>query len=195
MATIVTPLTRDQLALFKDHMVLAAWIARSYRVKAREHRVELEDVTQEANLALLNAVRTWNPEQMPRFVFATHAGHWIRGLLGKMLRKAPLPTLSEFATIGDRRPREPILEPLFPVTTYDPRSLCPHRGPIEEDSPFVCMVCHFSGIEDHPALQRSQRTDPPPEPRPKAFVAPLKKQIETRQQRRLRQFGPAPKVA
>jgi hypothetical protein len=190
MGTEVTPLTRDQLALFNGNMVLAAYIARSYRVKAREHRVPLEDVTQEAYLALVNAVRTWDPDRNPRIVFATHAGLWVRSVIGKMLRKAPPPLLSEFATIADRRPHTPKLEPLFPVTTYEPLSRCPHRGLIEEDSPFVCMVCHQSGIEGHPGLQRNARTDPQPEPAPpKPHRAPLKLKVETRHQRRARIYG------
>ena len=35
-----------------------------------------------------------------------------------------------------------------------------------------CMVCHCSGIDDHPGLLRSPLTDPAPEPKPAPAPAP-----------------------
>lgn len=85
--------------------------------------------------------------------------------------------------------RPPRLVPLFPMGAYTPQSACGHHGPIERGSLFCCMVCHCSGIDDHPGLLRSPLTDPAPEPRP--ALAPVEKQSkhETRKERRRRVFG------
>jgi hypothetical protein len=180
------PLTRDQVALVTEHIKLAEYIAWRFRVKAREHRVDLDDLKQESNLALINAARTWVPERGTNVVFATHAGLWIRGALKRLLSRKPMPTLSEFAAIADRRFAQPILEPLFPITSFGPSSDCPHRSPIEDGSVFVCMVCFDCGERDHPALKRDPRKDPQPEPIPKA--PPIRPKRETRRQRRARIF-------
>src|SRR5207245_1092841 len=60
----------------------------------------------------------------------------------------------------------PRLIPLFPIGSYTPQSACPHREPIGQGSAFCCMVCHDSGMDAHPALQRDPRMDPIPEPKP-----------------------------
>jgi len=85
-----------------------------------------------------------------------------------------------------RKPRPPTLVPLFPVLAYSTTSECPHHGPIRSGSVLCCMVCHRSGQDDHPALQRDPRTDPQPEQIP---AAPPRHKRETRKQRRLRLFG------
>jgi hypothetical protein len=51
------------------------------------------------------------------------------------------------------------------------------------------MVCHQSGQDGHPALRRDPYTDPRPEPKPKAFVGPLKRKVESRKERRRRWYG------
>lgn len=48
--------------------------------------------------------------------------------------------------------REPNLIPMFPLTSFTRESSCPHHGPIARGSDFVCMVCHQSGRDGHPAL-------------------------------------------
>ena len=58
----------------------------------------------------------------------------------------------------------PRLIPLFPASSFVPGSECGHRGPLPAGSPFVCMVCHESGHDDHPGLVRDPASDPPPEP-------------------------------
>ena len=88
----------------------------------------------------------------------------------------------------------PLLIPLFPVGPYTPLSACGHHRPIEPGSHFCCMVCHSSGIDDHPGLARSPLTDPAPEPRPAPEVVPSPTKRETRKERRQRQFG-APLLA
>ena len=75
-------------------------------------------------------------------------------------------------------PRQPRLEPLFPVDSYTPRSACPHHGPIMPGSVFVCMICHSSGADAHPAMRR-HTSDPRPDPRPKVSTRP-----KTRKERR-----------
>lgn len=100
----------------------------------------------------------------------------------------------EKSTSGDTaesKIRPPRLEALFPITSYTPLSICPHRRAIERDSIFCCMVCHQSGVDDHPALQRSHATDPKPEqkPPPPCMTGAKTKSRETRRQRRARIYG------
>jgi hypothetical protein len=83
----------------------------------------------------------------------------------------------------------PRLVPLFPIGPYTPQAACGHNRPIEAGSTFCCMVCHSSGIDDHPGMLRSPLTDPAPEPKPAPAPAAKKPTRETRKQRRKRQFG------
>jgi hypothetical protein len=53
------------------------------------------------------------------------------------------------------------------------------------------MVCHSSGIDDHPGLTRSPLTDPAPEPKLAPEVEPKPAKRETRKERRQRLYGPA----
>jgi hypothetical protein len=81
----------------------------------------------------------------------------------------------------------PLLIPIFPLGSYTPQSTCAHRGAIRSGSHFCCMVCHRSGIDEHPALHRDPSTDPSPEPKP--APAPAKTGRETRKQSRARRFA------
>lgn len=64
----------------------------------------------------------------------------------------------------DLTPRDAV--PLFPNTSFVPDSACPHAGKsLVPGSRFCCMVCHSSGLDALPALQRDPRTDPKPEPK------------------------------
>jgi hypothetical protein len=84
--------------------------------------------------------------------------------------------------------REPRLIPMFPITSFWPGSQCGHYRMIPMGSLFCCMVCHRSGIEGHPALQRDPREDPEPEPKPTA--PPRKKPaVLTRKQKRAILYG------
>ena len=90
--------------------------------------------------------------------------------------------------------RNPLLIPLFPVGAYTPQSSCPHRDPIEKGSAFCCMVCHRSGMDEHPALQRDPLTDPLPEsktePIPRStLMAKSNESRPTRKERRRRKFA------
>lgn len=88
--------------------------------------------------------------------------------------------------------RPPRLVPLFPIGPYTPQSLCPHRMPIEQGSALCCMVCHRSGMDEHPAMQRDPGTDPSPEPRPIPTSAQQREvgaRRETRKERRRRRFA------
>jgi hypothetical protein len=91
--------------------------------------------------------------------------------------------------LGNSEARPPRLLPLFPVGSYTPHSKCAHNSSIRYGSRFCCMVCHRSGMDGHPALQRDPRTDPLPER--KAALAPVPRSTgsETRKQRRERLFG------
>jgi hypothetical protein len=87
----------------------------------------------------------------------------------------------------DSAVRLPRLVPLFPVGPFTPQSTCGHLRAIEPGSVFCCVICHQSGVDDHPGLQRDPLTDPAPEPKP--APAPVKTARETRKQRRQRLFG------
>jgi len=80
--------------------------------------------------------------------------------------------------------RPPRLIPLFPVGQYTPQSSCGHPQPFPSGSVLCCMVCHRSGMDEHPALQRDSNTEPAPEQKPE----PRGKR-ETRRQRRERLYG------
>ena len=83
--------------------------------------------------------------------------------------------------------RPPRLIPLFPMGPFTPQSACGHNRPIEPGSLFCCVVCHCSGFDDHPALQRHPLTEPAPEPKPAPSLQRTAR--ETRKQRRQRTFG------
>jgi hypothetical protein len=92
------------------------------------------------------------------------------------------------------------LTPLFPIGAFTPQSACPHHDTIKRGSKFCCMVCHASGMDDHPGLRRDPQADPSPEPQPEPAVkatAPSKATTskETRKERRHRQFAEAAAVA
>lgn len=91
------------------------------------------------------------------------------------------------------------LIPLFPIGAFTPQATCSHRDSIEKGSRLCCMVCHASGMDDHPGLQRDPKTDPSPEPQPALPADPVVqigpgKLEETRKQRRRRQFVEAAMV-
>jgi hypothetical protein len=86
--------------------------------------------------------------------------------------------------------RPPRLEPLFPILSFTPSSACPHYGRMRRGTIFCCMVCHRSGRENHPALQRDPASDPTPEPKPPPEPKPKPKE-ETRKQKRFRLFSKA----
>jgi hypothetical protein len=92
------------------------------------------------------------------------------------------------------------LIPLFPIGSFTPQSACSHRESIGRGSRFCCMVCHASGMDDHPGLGRDPQTDPAPEPEPEPAPAVAGSKTsdgprETRKQRRRRQFAEAAAVA
>ncbi len=90
----------------------------------------------------------------------------------------------------DNRAQPPRLVPLFPIGPYTPLASCGHSLPIESGSALCCMVCHQSGLDDHPAMRRDPQTDPKPEPKVAvAHSANLSLSTrETRRQRRQRLF-------
>jgi hypothetical protein len=102
--------------------------------------------------------------------------------------------LSEQSSLRPGSVLPPRLVPLFPIGLYTPLSACPHPEPIQQGSTLCCMVCHCSGMDAHPALQRDPQTDPVREskPRPAASLAMqpnLSAPHETRKQRRRRKFA------
>ncbi len=98
-------------------------------------------------------------------------------------------TLEKNGTNDNEAVRPPRLIPLFPIGAYTPQSECAHHRPIEDGSLLCCMVCHCSGVDDHPGLMRSPLTDPTPEPKPAPAPSPRQNKRETRRQRRQRVFG------
>lgn len=91
------------------------------------------------------------------------------------------------------------LTPMFPIGAFTPQSTCPHGGPLQPGSTICCMVCHASGMDDHPSMRRDAATDPAPEsglesefaltPVAAAIVpSPTARRRETRRDRRRRLF-------
>jgi hypothetical protein len=92
------------------------------------------------------------------------------------------------------------LTPLFPIVPFTPESTCPHRDPIKRGSSFCCMVCHASGMDDHPGLRPDPQTDPAPDPEPASGAGADEFKTsggpqESRKQRRRRQLAEAAAVA
>jgi hypothetical protein len=92
------------------------------------------------------------------------------------------------------------LIPLFPIGAFTPQTPCPHHGSIGRGSRLCCMVCHASGMDDHPGLRRDPEADPAPEPAPApasdcAEPSRPERSRETRKQRRRRLFAAACAVA
>lgn len=85
--------------------------------------------------------------------------------------------------------RPPRLVPLFPIGAFTPLSECERHRWITRGSVFCCMICHRTGVDDHPALQRNWLTDPKPEPPPPAPPKPEPARPETRKERRRRLYG------
>ncbi len=55
------------------------------------------------------------------------------------------------------------LMPMFPISAFTPQSTCPHGGPLQSGSTLCCMVCHTSGMDEHPSLRHDPAADPRPE--------------------------------
>ena len=87
------------------------------------------------------------------------------------------------------------LTPLFPIGAFTPQSSCPHHKSLKPGTRLCCMVCHASGMDDHPGLRSDRQVDPSPEPEPEPASdvepAPAVAAPETRKQRRRRQFAEA----
>jgi hypothetical protein len=61
-------------------------------------------------------------------------------------RAEPMSTHVTAGIEHDELQHEPRLVPLFPITSYTPKSECPHHGPIRAGSNLRCMICNRSGI-------------------------------------------------
>ena len=158
----VPPSVRDNLIL--DNLKLVTYWAGRFKTAAQNARVDRDDLTQTGNLALVEAAEGWDPRRSRGAKFQSYAALWIcyrmRDLTGGRVDLTGL-DLDEFE---ERRPRLPVLVPLFPIPVFDPQSSCAHRGPIRRGSVLCCMVCHRSGIDGH-SLLRPSADDPKPERR------------------------------
>jgi len=86
------------------------------------------------------------------------------------------------AKLPDRdRNRLKRCEPLWTANGLTPATRCPHGFWIDDTD--FCPVCHKTGQEDHPELQRDPRTDPKPEPVPPPPPPP--KPLTRREKRKL----------
>jgi len=107
------------------------------------------------------------------------------GMTRARSREMPSAEAPHYSTV---KALQPHLVPLFPITSFEPGSVCPHKVPMESlDTDLYCMCCDKSGRDDHPALQRDPRTDPKPDPKP---PAPEPEKL-TRRQKRAKKFGRA----
>jgi len=176
------PAEREQLIL--DHLRLVTAMAVQFQATARRVRLDWDDLIQEGRVGLVRAADGYDPEQ--RASFATYARFWVLSHLILACRQHADLTGLDLDRLP-RKPRPPTLVPLFPVVAFEPGAPCPHHGPIRRGSDLVCMSCHVSGHDGHPALQRTAATDPKPEQKPRAPVCSSK--AETRRQRRARLFS------
>lgn len=79
--------------------------------------------------------------------------------------------------------KPPPLYLTFPINGLFPISTCPHGvAPIPHGDAACCAVCHQSGRDDHPALERFPLTDPKPDP----WTSTPKPEHVTRRQKRAR---------
>jgi hypothetical protein len=83
--------------------------------------------------------------------------------LGRARAQEKASTRNNLSEITSPKLLGPRLVPLFPIGQYTPSSACAHRVPIERGSTLCCMVCHQSGVDQHPLLQRDPKTEPPPD--------------------------------
>jgi RNA polymerase sigma factor (sigma-70 family) len=193
--TIATEgLSPEQAALVAANRGLAAAIAA--RCHGRLRALDLDDLIQEGHVGLIGAARSYDAST--GVSFGTYATYWVRGAIGRAIARASrVRERAAGLNLGVHarsRSRPPGLLPLFPIVSYTPRSACPHHGPIEPGSLLCCMVCHRSGMDEHPAMRRDLRTEPAPDRKPAAPVsAPgrtgLGARLETRRERRRWRFA------
>jgi hypothetical protein len=111
------------------------------------------------------------------------ASEILDGALDSLRKRTPPQT-----PVRERRrrlPGEPDLTPHFPIAAFSRVQIehdgqggwretpvrCPHKRRYRKGTPFVCMVCHKSGMDHLGALQRHARSDPKPEQAPEAKPA------------------------
>ena len=120
-----------------------------------------------------------------RYGVATKAIASREGVSVRRVRFGLARVLAELKAEPILRPlRPPRLVPLFPIGPYTPQSSCAHRRPIRAGSLLCCMVCHRSGMDEHPALQRNFGSESI-----QLAVSVQGTLHETRRQRRRRIFG------
>jgi hypothetical protein len=80
--------------------------------------------------------------------------------------------------------RVPKLVLFFPINGLFPFSRCRHDVvPLPHSTKLCCAICHRSGVDNHPALQRHPRFEPRPDPVPRLKIIHAN---ATRRQRRAR---------
>jgi len=179
---------RDQLILGQEPLVQKTFWDFWPRAEARG--IEADDLLQAGRLGLVEAAETWNPIEFPGVPFGAWARRFIRRQFRQELDRGPLPgTGFDLDRQPDRRRSLPRLEPLFGCRPFEPGSPCPHYVPIPRGRLIVCAVCHRSGWDHHPLMQRSSGTDPHRDQRPAALKIHEPPPCETRRQRRARIFG------
>jgi hypothetical protein len=188
---------RDRLVITHRHLVTI--IANSLRGRAREYRIDEDDLIQQGNLGLIRAADAWGDRLAEEVEFVRFAWTWIKGSMCRLFRHAPTITnldaerywIQEWDPVLEMEglPIEgaaslPLLLPFWPRWTCAES----HLSPMPDGCRDVCLSCHESGYDRHPAMQPDPRRDPKPDERPK--LAKVSDEVkETRRQRRARIFG------
>ena len=149
-----------------------------------------DDVLSAAAEGMVRALNRFDPTRRTRF--STFARPRIRGAIRRELGlRRPAATGLDLGQVADHRvPPLPGAEPMFGCRPLVPDSPCPHPAP-HPARPFVCMICHATAFDSHPALQIGPTDRPPPRRRPKPGDPPPIPRLAALRERRMRQFSRA----
>lgn len=190
---------RNELVLRNRRLI--GRICNAYRGRyAAGLPFEWDDVEQEALLGLVRASRTYRPADGR---FSTYAIPFIKGRVARCFRRRvreeSRPDLDRLAAKprGESRVgvtvvwgRVTHLEPVFPAGPFTPSSPCADHAGIDRGSAECCMVCHQSGLDGHPDLERPVRTGERGRPKKAVVIEIIKRPTESLAARRARMYPP-----
>jgi RNA polymerase sigma factor (sigma-70 family) len=188
---------RNELA--KRYWPLLYAVAEEFRSAYKAAGFAEDEVISAGAEGMARAINRFDPRRRTRF--STFARPAIRGAIRRDLKIVrPKPTGIDVTAVADhRQPPLPGAEPLFGCLPHVPpdfvdrngrRSVCPHAGDAP-CRPFVCMRCHRTAFDSHPALQITASDRIPPNRRPKPGAPPPIPRLGAMRDRRMKQFSRA----